>query len=262
MPASWPTDLPFFKRADGHSRTGPVGAVERTQVDRGPDKVRRITSASPRQYTGEIPWLDRWQFGRFEAFVTETLADGALSFEAGDPWDGLTKTFRLMGDPPYVARPRGRGMAVSAELEIVARPVRATVSIAASISGDPVQAFAGDTLYAVRAVYAGQPGTLSDEWYRVSTGAVVGTGSSYVVRAADTFDRIGYRTRAVNGPTSVAATQPSIIAAPPTAVLRFDLDPMAFGVEFLTFTAAEDEALTYDGDDLTYDSDPLTFNAA
>lgn len=206
MTAVWPPGLPFFNRQDDHSRTARQGAVQRTAMERGPAKTRRVSTAATRLYVGSIPWLDEWQFGEFRAFVHETIGDGALPFTATDPRDGLTRTFRFVGsDDPYQALAIGRKWRISATLEIMAEPPRATVSTAARVSGDPAVALAGATLTGVPAVYAGEPGALAHRWVRSSDGAVVGTAQTYTTRTADIGQGVAYRTIAINGPSSTSA---------------------------------------------------------
>ena len=117
MPEVWPLSLPFFDRADGHSRTGPQNAVIRTQMDTGPAKVRRRTTLAPKIYSGIMRPLTKAEFATFEAFFEDTIAAGSLSFHATDEWDGVLKEFRFVGT--YTMQPAGVRAAVSAELEIL-----------------------------------------------------------------------------------------------------------------------------------------------
>ena len=233
MAQTWPPDLPFFTRADDHSRTGPQDAVIRTQMSAGPAKVRRRSTAAPRGYNGSIPVLTRFEFDLFEEWFEQTIASGALAFDVTDPLDGIIKTFRFVGG--YTASPIGTKLRVSAELEIVEQPARATVSIPARILGDPTQAFPGDTLYASPAVYAGQSGAIEHRWYR--DGSIVGTGLSYAVKQRDLFSELRYQTRAINGASST--TDPvTINAMPPQDVIVVGTQRVIAGRSFVVPSTA------------------------
>lgn len=113
MPA-WP-DIPFFCAVTGSEQTGPTGAVIRTRMDAGPDKVRRRTTAAPRSFRGRTPFLTRAQLTTFETWFSSSIADGALSFTADDPYGGGEKAWRFVGS--YTVQRLGSVYVVSAELE-------------------------------------------------------------------------------------------------------------------------------------------------
>ncbi|NDV52103.1 hypothetical protein [Salipiger sp. PrR003] len=115
MPA-WPSDLPFFESAD-ETRTGPQGAVIRSQMDMGPDQVRRRTSSAPKRRAGVIQAITDAELVAFEAFFSNVIGEGALSFTATDPFDGVTRTFRFVGS--YSVQRVWPYFAITAELEIL-----------------------------------------------------------------------------------------------------------------------------------------------
>ncbi|APZ51223.1 hypothetical protein [Salipiger abyssi] len=113
----WPESLPFFAAVDSMQRSGPEGAVLRTRMDKGPEKVRRRTSATTMTRSGEMPSLTLDQLHQFETFFREDLGMGAMRFSASDPLDGLEREFRFIGS--YDVRRRGQKFAVTATLEIL-----------------------------------------------------------------------------------------------------------------------------------------------
>lgn len=117
MPVSWPSGVPFFKTTSGLQRSGPQGAVVRSQMDAGPAKVRPRTTAAPRGFTGTTPVMSPAQVEAFESFFTGTLSMGALSFTATDPLSCTEKTFRFVG--AYTVAPAGKGAKITAELEVL-----------------------------------------------------------------------------------------------------------------------------------------------
>lgn len=113
----WPTNLPFFNLVADMTRSGPQGAVRRTQMDAGPAQVRRITSAAPKARGGRTPPLSLAQLEAFESFFSADLGEGALSFTATDPFDCVERTFRFVGS--YEVSRSGRKFSITAELEIL-----------------------------------------------------------------------------------------------------------------------------------------------
>lgn len=114
---TWPASIPFFHSVPDMIRGGPQGAVLRSEMSIGPDKVRRRTSSAPARRDGRLADLSLAQLDTFEAFFRVTLGEGALSFDASDPFDGVTRAFRFMDS--YEVRRSGRRYSVTAELEIL-----------------------------------------------------------------------------------------------------------------------------------------------
>lgn len=115
--AEWPPLLPFFSALNSLSRTGPQGALIRTSMDAGPDKVRRRTTAAPLRFTGRTPFLSRAEVAVFEEWFVDLVASGALPFVAVDPMDCQPKTFRFLDS--YTVTRIGNKFQVSADLEIL-----------------------------------------------------------------------------------------------------------------------------------------------
>ncbi|ANT39919.1 hypothetical protein RGUI_0846 [Rhodovulum sp. P5] len=115
--AVWPS-IPFFVARDGWQRTGPENAVLRTDMETGPAKQRRRTTAAPKRWSGAIPSLTAAELASFETFFDTTLQTGALSFTATDPADETVKTFRFVGGY-RVTQPDPGVFRVAAELEVL-----------------------------------------------------------------------------------------------------------------------------------------------
>lgn len=116
MPA-WPTDLPYFRDLGVARRSGPQGAVRRSQMEVGPEKVRRLTSAAPKNASGRIPRLTPSELQAFETFFEQTLGAGALSFTAFDEVECVERTYRFLDS--YEVRRVGAKFSITAELEIL-----------------------------------------------------------------------------------------------------------------------------------------------
>lgn len=115
---TWPTaSFPFFVSQPSLQGSGPQNAVERTEMQQGPAKVRRLTSAAVKGRAGTTPGMTLAQFQAFEDFFANDLGMGALSFTATDPFDCVPKTFRFVGS--YDVSRAGGKRYVSASLEIL-----------------------------------------------------------------------------------------------------------------------------------------------
>ncbi|MEN9062841.1 hypothetical protein [Ponticoccus litoralis] len=115
MPA-WPVGLPFFQSSRGARRDVEPDVI-RTQMSKGPAKVRRRSSSAPMPRRGRMSQITLAQLDVFETFFREDLGEGVLSFTATDPLDGLERTFRFVGG--YSVEPRGVRREVTATLEIL-----------------------------------------------------------------------------------------------------------------------------------------------
>lgn len=113
----WPTGVPFFNKLDEVEYGGPQNAVLRTEVDAGPDMVRRITSAAPELLYGTTRGMSLVQFQAFKAFFANDILMGALRFTAKDPMTCEDREFRFVGT--YTARREGNKRYVSAQLEML-----------------------------------------------------------------------------------------------------------------------------------------------
>ncbi|MBN9674646.1 hypothetical protein [Salipiger bermudensis] len=113
---TWPASLPFFSSRSGANRQVSGGQL-RSEMDFGPDKVRRRTSTTPQSRSGRMAVMTKPELDAFEAFFSVTLGEGALSFDALDTFDDTTRDFRFLGG--YSVERWGDFFSVTAELEIL-----------------------------------------------------------------------------------------------------------------------------------------------
>lgn len=100
MPA-FPPSLPAF-RMPGVNETLPDGLI-RSEVDVGPAKVRRRTSAGVRLLSGSMT-LTREQAATLDAFYTTTLQAGALSFDWRHPRTKAAIVCRFRREPTLASK--------------------------------------------------------------------------------------------------------------------------------------------------------------
>lgn len=93
---SWPSDLPqeqFLGIEDKRKR----GTI-RTNMDKGPKKVRKRFSAAVRRVNLEI-YLEGSERADFDDFFKNDLDEGAKKFDWEDPVDDETVEFRFIEYP-------------------------------------------------------------------------------------------------------------------------------------------------------------------
>ncbi|APZ53749.1 hypothetical protein [Salipiger abyssi] len=115
----WPADIPFFTSKSGYRHSGPDGHILRSDMDVGPAKRRRRTSAAPEPFAGKIDRLSQAQLAAFKAFYRVALADGVLSFDATDPLTGETRRYAFDGPYQVGAHSNKVDATLSANLEIL-----------------------------------------------------------------------------------------------------------------------------------------------
>jgi hypothetical protein len=113
---SWPSDLPDQPLKRGYEE-GPPNVALRTQMDAGPDKIRRRTTAGPRQIAVQFR-LSPSQLETLDTFYTDTLEGGTLRFDWTHPRTGTSVEFRFVEPPSYQAL-RADRYRVQAQLEIM-----------------------------------------------------------------------------------------------------------------------------------------------
>lgn len=98
---SWPPTLPSSPLADGLRETLPATAL-RTEMDQGPAKLRRRTTAGAA--TLSVNYLvSRAQVDGLQEFFNETLAGGTLPFDFTHPVSGASVSCRFRQPPAYAA---------------------------------------------------------------------------------------------------------------------------------------------------------------
>ncbi|MEY2653820.1 MAG: hypothetical protein RLZZ524_848 [Pseudomonadota bacterium] len=112
--ASWPVSLPQALLQSGFGETLPDTAL-RTEMDAGPAKLRRRTSAAVRPVSGAL-LLTASQAADLETFYVDTLEGGTLDFTWTDPRTESACTFRFTA-PPSLAPVSGALWRASISLE-------------------------------------------------------------------------------------------------------------------------------------------------
>ena len=113
--ATWPGTLPTAPLVQGYQEIAPELTI-RTQMDQGPDKVRKRTTAGVRQFQA-IFQMTTAQVATFETFYETTTNGGADQFTFDHPRTGSTETkFRFVGTPVYTSTGNGFRVAVGLEL--------------------------------------------------------------------------------------------------------------------------------------------------
>jgi len=114
--ASWPATLPQLPLAADYS-DALADTLVRTQMDVGPAKVRRRTTAGVRAMTASFV-LDDTQVGTLVTFYDTTLDGGAQPFDWVLPRTGAAASCRFL-QPPVFASPNNGRYRVTCQLEIL-----------------------------------------------------------------------------------------------------------------------------------------------
>lgn len=102
----WPASLPQKPLQSGYEEQPPKTAIH-TEMDRGPAKSRRRSTAMPRPIKMTFE-MDFTQTGTLDTFFEDTIKGGALKFDFPEPRTGTTKEFKMdRGRPTYT--PAGSG---------------------------------------------------------------------------------------------------------------------------------------------------------
>lgn len=105
--AEWPSSLPDKPLRDGFAETHPKMII-RTNMDKGPAKVRRLTSKAPRVFDMSFHMTNA-QVSTFETFIADALAEGVYRFSWTHPRTEESVEFRLLPeqDGLYAITPLG-----------------------------------------------------------------------------------------------------------------------------------------------------------
>lgn len=95
----WPVSLPQDPLIDGYDERAP-DVLARTEMDAGPDKVRRRFTAGVRPMRLTVA-LTRTQVQTLDDFHVTTLQGGALPFDWTHPRTLATVAFRFTEPPSY-----------------------------------------------------------------------------------------------------------------------------------------------------------------
>ncbi len=95
----WPATLPQDVLIDGYDET-PPNTTLRSQMDQGPDKVRRHFTAGERVFSATVA-LTRDQVETLDSFYLTDLQGGALRFDWTHPRAQAAVQFRFRSPPRY-----------------------------------------------------------------------------------------------------------------------------------------------------------------
>ena len=115
--ATWPSTLPQDLLAQGFSLTQQEQVI-RTQMDAGPDFVRRRFTAASTMISGAI-YADATQYATFWDFFNNTLNGGVDAFDWLHPITDASASFRFVGVPTVTSVAAGILFQISMQLEIL-----------------------------------------------------------------------------------------------------------------------------------------------
>ena len=98
----WDASLPTEPLLDSWDETLAENRI-RTQMEVGPPKIRRRSTASVKQY-GVVFALTAAQVATLDDFYTSDTYNGSLAFEWTNPRTGATEDFRFLTPPKIVKR--------------------------------------------------------------------------------------------------------------------------------------------------------------
>ena len=111
----WPSTLPDNLLRQGYEEQPPDLTV-RTEMEEGPDKVRRWGTGNVRPIAGQL-LLDSTQAETLDDFYLNTTKSGALRWNWTHPRTGASAEFRFRERPSYT--PVGVYWRVQLQLEIM-----------------------------------------------------------------------------------------------------------------------------------------------
>lgn len=115
MAQTWPVSLPIEFLDEGY-KEGLPDNVLRTKMSKGPDKLRKFSTADVRPLAGYQFYTDA-QLDTFITFFNSTLESGSLSFDRENPRSGDTEEMRFKSPPTW--KPRNLGWQVFLDFEIL-----------------------------------------------------------------------------------------------------------------------------------------------
>ena len=111
---TWPASLPQSPLVSGFSETPPETSL-RTEMEQGPAKVRRRTTAGVRQMQMSFN-MTKTQVAALDTFFTSTVNSGATAFDFTHPRTTSTVSVRFVSPPSYTPL-NGEYFNVNLELE-------------------------------------------------------------------------------------------------------------------------------------------------
>jgi len=112
--ADWPAAFYGCIIKGSFSETPPQNVL-RTQMDVGPAKLRRRSTAGVRVFSLNL-FLTKAQVATFDTFYVTTIQSGSLKFNMYHPRTHVTGEYRIVNQPIYVPINEGYDVKVSLEL--------------------------------------------------------------------------------------------------------------------------------------------------
>lgn len=113
--AAWPAAL-YGHIVKGSFTETPPQNVLRTQMDAGPAKLRRRSTANVRTFSLTL-FLTKALVTTFDTFYVTTIQSGALAFDMYHPRTHVTGEYRIVNQPTYL--PMKEGFSVRLDLELL-----------------------------------------------------------------------------------------------------------------------------------------------
>lgn len=115
--AAWPSGNDFVPQIDTLKEVPPANSI-RSSMDRGPDKIRRRTTANVRPISFGL-FLSKADLAIFDTFFVTTTASGSGEFDYTHPRTKAACTARFAAEPEYSERSGSGFYDVSVSLEIL-----------------------------------------------------------------------------------------------------------------------------------------------
>jgi hypothetical protein len=113
--AEWPATL-YGCITKGSFTEIPPQNVLRTQMDAGPAKLRRRSTANVRTFNLNL-FLTKAQTATFDTFYVTTIQSGAIKFDMYHPRTHVAGEYRFINQPTY--SPMDEGYSVRVDLELL-----------------------------------------------------------------------------------------------------------------------------------------------
>lgn len=111
---AWPTDRQFCPLKGSFQESPPENAI-RSSMDKGPDKVRRRTTANVRNIAFRL-YLSPDNVQVLDNFFENLTFSGAIEFDYNHPRTGQAVKARFVQPPSYSDRSTGYDVSVSLEI--------------------------------------------------------------------------------------------------------------------------------------------------
>lgn len=116
----WPAALPQYPLLNSFVETSPSAAILRTQMDVGPAKARRRSTAEASTYAMTFAPVDASARLAFVDFYLSDIGSGSLPFDLPHPLTGVVGSWRFASaGQHYVLRQFGAELQLKVTLELL-----------------------------------------------------------------------------------------------------------------------------------------------